>query len=144
MIRSSRVRRRARGDRGAFAVELAVLAPVMLALFVLIWQAGEVVHAQNEVQSAARDLARYITSQSYDPSSTQTPPLPAEVSNYDCVTPTPQLTADPSSNPNAPTTSTVRVVLNCKVHLFGGITKTITAQALDRTDPYRSILGPTS
>ncbi|WP_331736078.1 TadE family protein [Streptomyces sp. NBC_00057] len=54
-------RRRTRGpyrDRGSYAVETAVLAPVMIALLLLMVAFGRVIDADGAVDSAARAAAR--------------------------------------------------------------------------------------
>jgi Flp pilus assembly protein TadG len=55
-----RVRRRAgpRADEGSAALELVVLAPVLLVLLALIIAAGRTSIAQSSVDAAARDAAR--------------------------------------------------------------------------------------
>ena len=56
----SRAARRGRGlpDQGSAALELAILAPVLLALVALVIAAGRVSVAQNSLAAAARDAAR--------------------------------------------------------------------------------------
>ncbi|MFD5065041.1 TadE family protein [Streptomyces sp. NPDC058394] len=53
--RAARVLRR---DRGSYAVETAVLAPVMIALLLLMVAFGRVIDADGAVDSAARAAAR--------------------------------------------------------------------------------------
>jgi hypothetical protein len=50
--------RRARGDTGSAALELVILAPVLLALLCLVIAAGRISIAQGSVDAAARDAAR--------------------------------------------------------------------------------------
>ncbi|MGH9030546.1 MAG: TadE/TadG family type IV pilus assembly protein [Acidimicrobiia bacterium] len=50
--------RNARDDRGAVAVEVAVLAPALVALMLLVVFAGRVSHADGEVRRAASEAAR--------------------------------------------------------------------------------------
>src|SRR3954464_6847345 len=45
-------------DRGSFAVELAVIAPVLIALLWVLISAGRLVQTASRVESAARDAAR--------------------------------------------------------------------------------------
>jgi Flp pilus assembly protein TadG len=52
------VRTRRRTDRGSAAVEVALVAPVFMALLMVVIYAGRVSQAQNEVQSAAAAAAR--------------------------------------------------------------------------------------
>jgi Flp pilus assembly protein TadG len=53
-----RDRELARADAGSAALELVVLAPVLLALIALVIAAGRVSIAQSSVDAAARDAAR--------------------------------------------------------------------------------------
>lgn len=46
------------GERGTVAVEVAVLAPALVALLLLVVYAGRVTHANGEVQRAATQAAR--------------------------------------------------------------------------------------
>jgi Flp pilus assembly protein TadG len=50
--------RRPRGDAGSAALELVVLAPVLLVLLALVIAAGRTSIAQSSVDAAARDAAR--------------------------------------------------------------------------------------
>ncbi|MFF4748143.1 TadE/TadG family type IV pilus assembly protein [Streptomyces sp. NPDC001268] len=56
--RGCRRLRAARGDRGSYALETAVLAPVMIGLLLLLVAFGRVVDADGTVDSAARAAAR--------------------------------------------------------------------------------------
>ncbi len=49
---------RARGDRGSVAVEVAVVAPALIALLMLVLVAGRATQASGDVQSAATAAAR--------------------------------------------------------------------------------------
>jgi Flp pilus assembly protein TadG len=49
---------RRRGDRGSVSLELAILAPVLLGMLVIIVAAGRVHLAHNVVDAAARNAAR--------------------------------------------------------------------------------------
>ncbi|MFD9630302.1 TadE family protein, partial [Streptomyces violascens] len=53
-----RAGRTARDDRGSYSVETAVLAPVIIALLLLMIAFGRVVDADGAVDSAARAAAR--------------------------------------------------------------------------------------
>jgi Flp pilus assembly protein TadG len=55
---TARIRRRRRGEDGNAALELVILAPVMLALLGLVIAAGRTSIAQGSVDAAARDAAR--------------------------------------------------------------------------------------
>ncbi|MFD4723019.1 TadE/TadG family type IV pilus assembly protein [Streptomyces sp. NPDC058423] len=56
--RGCRRLRAARGDRGSYALETAMLAPVMIGLLLLLVAFGRVVDADGTVDSAARAAAR--------------------------------------------------------------------------------------
>lgn len=47
-----------RADRGTMTMELAILAPLLIAFFLLMVGVGRVVEAQGQVDGAARDAAR--------------------------------------------------------------------------------------
>ncbi|HEU5156341.1 MAG TPA: TadE/TadG family type IV pilus assembly protein [Streptosporangiaceae bacterium] len=49
---------RAGRDRGTMALELAIMAPVLVAFMVLMVGVGRIVNAQSQVDSAARDAVR--------------------------------------------------------------------------------------
>jgi Flp pilus assembly protein TadG len=57
----TRWRRWPRGERGSFAVELAILAPVLIAFIVMVIDGGRLTWAKSRVQGAARDAARAVT-----------------------------------------------------------------------------------
>ena len=54
-------RRRAGGQRGSLSVELAVVAPGLVLLLLLVGAGGRVVEAQQHIDGAARDAARAAT-----------------------------------------------------------------------------------
>ena len=47
-----------RGQRGSMAVEIVILAPVMLAFIMLVVAAGRLVAVKGDLEAAARDAAR--------------------------------------------------------------------------------------
>lgn len=55
---TARSRRRRQGEDGNAALELVILAPVLLALLGLVIAAGRTSIAQGSVDAAARDAAR--------------------------------------------------------------------------------------
>lgn len=59
-MRPERHPRWRRGERGASAVEIAVLMPVFLTLIFMLVQAGLYYHAQNITQAVAQHTARTI------------------------------------------------------------------------------------
>lgn len=50
--------RSARGQRGSMAVEIVILAPVMLAFMMLVVAAGRLVAVKGDLEAASRDAAR--------------------------------------------------------------------------------------
>lgn len=58
-------RRRVRGDRGAATVELALVAPVLVALMFLVVFAGRVADADAAVRRAASEAARAASLRQY-------------------------------------------------------------------------------
>lgn len=55
------MRRRTGGDRGSFALELAVTAPALLLVVAFVISVGRVTEGRAQVQGAARDAARAAT-----------------------------------------------------------------------------------
>jgi Flp pilus assembly protein TadG len=55
------VARRSGGDRGSFALELAVVAPALLLIIAFVVSVGRVTEARAKVQGAARDVVRAST-----------------------------------------------------------------------------------
>lgn len=53
--------RRSGGDRGSFALELAVVAPALLLVIAFVISVGRVTEARAKVQGAARDVVRAST-----------------------------------------------------------------------------------
>lgn len=53
--------RRSGGDRGSFALELAVVAPALLLIIAFVVSVGRVTEARAKVQGAARDVVRAST-----------------------------------------------------------------------------------
>ena len=57
-IRRNRLPARRRRERGALALELAILAPVLLVLFMFLLACGRYFQTSSLLESAARDGAR--------------------------------------------------------------------------------------
>lgn len=55
---AERVARRRRGERGSMAVEIVILAPVMMLFVLLIVMFGRYVAVRGDIDAAARDAAR--------------------------------------------------------------------------------------
>lgn len=54
----TRLRGRRRGERGSMAVEMVLLAPVLMGFVMLIVAFGRYVSVQGDIEAAARDAAR--------------------------------------------------------------------------------------
>ncbi|HVX43780.1 MAG TPA: TadE/TadG family type IV pilus assembly protein [Mycobacteriales bacterium] len=128
-----------RDDRGSFALELAVLAPVILALFVFIWEAGQVVTAENRLQSATREIAREMTANGLTDVDSSAAQFILKQAGYDdCDVRATQSGAGVTATGAVDRYQTVH--LDCRISLLAGVTKTISASATSRQDPFRS--GP--
>jgi len=112
--------RSARSDRGNAALELVILAPILLALLSLVIAAGRTTVAQGSVDAAARDAARQA-SIALTPAAAQTAGLASaraalRQDGLDCspdvVIDTGQFTSVPVGRPAA-----VTAVVSCAVPL---------------------------
>jgi Flp pilus assembly protein TadG len=54
----SRARARFRGERGTMALEMVILAPILLILFMFLLACGRYFQTSSQLESAARDAAR--------------------------------------------------------------------------------------
>lgn len=127
-------------DRGSFSVELAILAPVIILLFAIVYTMGQLVSAQNRVQNAAQDSARAATASGNEADFAGVASKAAgnALQGWDC-TPTTNVPAAPPAGTLDNRLITVDV--SCQVHTMIGVTHTITAHAASPVDPYRSALG---
>lgn len=133
--------RRLPGDRGSFALELAILAPFVIALFMVVYGMGSLVSAQSRVQNAARDAARAATASGDEASFGQVARSAAAASlpgNWNC-TPTPKVPPAPPAGQLD--RRLIYVEVTCHVPTVLGVSKTIDADASSPVDPYRSELG---
>ncbi|QCX28294.1 TadE/TadG family type IV pilus assembly protein [Nocardioides jishulii] len=126
-------------ERGSMAVELVILAPILMMFVMLIVLFGRFVTVQGDIDGAARDAARAASLQ---PSRAE-----AVVAAKDVVDKSldAQTTCDPPSmSPTFQAGATLVVRLRCKVSYQGlgllGVSghKVIEAESAVPLDPYRS------
>lgn len=134
-------------ERGSLSIELAILAPAILAMLVLIIAAGRVGGAHSSVESAANNAAR-AASISRTTGAAHDAALTAARTTLDgkgMSCPTPGITIDTSGVTSpAGQMGLVTVSVTCTVPLsdlagvpgLGG-SRTITAQATSVVDTYR-------
>lgn len=130
---------RVRSERGSMAVELVILAPLLMAFVMLIVLVGRFVTVQGDIDAAARDAARAASLQVSRPA--------AVVAAKDVVSKSldDQTTCDPPTmSPTFEAGATLVVRLRCKVSYQGlgllGVRghKVIEAESTVPLDPYRS------
>jgi Flp pilus assembly protein TadG len=136
-----------RGERGSFAVELAILAPVILAFLVMVIDGGRLTWAGSRLQGAARDAARAVSinhnsGQQAFASAEQAMTDALANSGVDCDAPT--LTLDPDPRTTAiGNDDTVSATVTCDVQfvMVGSHTLSRTQQSV--VDRYRQVTtGP--
>lgn len=135
------------GERGSFAVELAVLAPVLIAFVVMIIDGGRLTWAKSRLQGAARDAARAVTINhnsgqgAYD-SANQAMTDALDNSGVNCGAPTLTLVPDPRTQAiGNGQTVTATVTCNVQFVMFGN--QTITRSQQSVVDQYRQVTtGP--
>jgi Flp pilus assembly protein TadG len=136
-----------RADRGSAALELVVLAPILLSLLALVIAAGRTTVAQAAVDAAARDAARQA-SIALSPAAAQAAGLASASAalrqdGLDC---TPSVVIDTSQFASIPagTPAEVSAVVSCAVPLANlalpGLpgTARLTASFVSPLDVYRS------
>lgn len=141
----------ARTDRGSISIELAILAPAILALLVLIVAAGRVSGAHAPIDSAANNAAR-AASIARTPGEAHSAAMQAATSTLSgqgksC--PSPSVTID-TSGIGAPAgqVGVVRVSVTCTATLSDLVglplpgSRTTTAEATSVVDAYRSRSTP--
>lgn len=132
--RLAAVRGLLRADRGASAVELAILAPALLVLTVIVIQFALWFQARQAALAAAQEGARDARVLSVNPAAD--PGWPQQVTDdalhyYNGLGTRilQNVTAAPFANPQAGTAGvTVSGKLNSLLNMFGGITVTVTVQ----------------
>jgi Flp pilus assembly protein TadG len=139
--------RRLAGERGSFAVELAVLAPVLLAFVLVIVDGGRLTWARSRLQGAARDAARTVTINhnsgpaAFD-SAYQAVLGSLAGSGVNCADPALELVPDPRVVPIG-SGATVTATVTCQVRfvLFG--TERVSRSQQSVVDRYRQVTtGP--
>ena len=132
--RLAAVRRLLRGDRGASAVELAILAPALLVLTMIVIQFALWFQARQAALAAAQEGARDARVLSVDAAAD--PGWSQQVTDdtlhyYDGLGTKilNNVTASPFANPQQGTAGvTVSGTLNSLLDMFGGITVTVTVE----------------
>lgn len=147
-IRRNRLpaRRRLRRERGALALELAILAPVLLVLFMFLLACGRYFQTSSLLESAARDGAR-AASQSRSLSEAQVRVDDAVTSTMSQAVKSCQESASGSITtaftPGTPLSVEVTCTINYRdLGLLGlGGDTTITKRFTSSLDPYRGVRG---
>lgn len=130
-------------DRGSFAIELAVLAPVFILLIAVIISAGQIVTARSEAQNAARDAARAATITVENPADPQSYAVAAEqalsaaLAGASLNCPEQQISPDVQVVPDQPLAGEIRVTLRCNIDTATGYTQSVNVSAASPVDPYR-------
>ncbi|MGV9268101.1 TadE family protein [Kitasatospora sp. NPDC003701] len=109
-----------RGDRGSVSLELAILAPVLIAMLLLVIAAGRIHIADNTVEAAARNAARAASLERDGAAAKAAGTRVAQQTFQDQGLHCDQLKVDvPDAGFRAPlgTPSTVRVSVSCTVAL---------------------------
>jgi len=140
------VRRRAglaRGERGSFAVELAVLAPVILAFLVMVIDGGRLTWAGSRLQGAARDAARAVSINHNSGQAAYNAALQAmnealANSGVDCGAPTLTLNPDPRTAAIG-NDQTVAATVTCDVQFIMVGSRTLSRTQQSVVDRYRQV-----
>lgn len=149
-LRQLRRQAQAAGERGGLSIELAILAPALLALIGLIIVAGRTGGAHTNIDAAANNAAR-AASISRTPAEAHTNAMSAArttLADRGMACPTPGITID-TTGVSSPVgqVGVVQVSITCTVQLadlglpFGG-TRTVTADATSVVDAYRQRSTP--
>jgi Flp pilus assembly protein TadG len=140
-------RRRAVGDLGSVAVELAVLAPAFIFLLLLVIYAGRVSAAETDVTRAASSAARAASLRQHPTDATRDAQTTAAENLAASGVPCAELTTDVDTGDFAPG-GTVTVTVTCHASMTDlsllGVpgTRTFTATSIEVIDRYRSTNTP--
>jgi Flp pilus assembly protein TadG len=134
---------RVRDDRGSVAVEVAVIAPALLFLMLLVVYAGKVAEADGNVERAASDAARAASLRQH-PSDASTDAQATAAANLaaagvPCLALTTTVDTD-EFRPGGTVTVTVRCEASMADVILLGVPgrRTFTATAVEVIDTYRS------
>ncbi|MGI9093616.1 MAG: TadE/TadG family type IV pilus assembly protein [Mycobacteriales bacterium] len=136
-----RRRHRPAGDRGAFALEFAIIAPFIALIIAVIISYGEVESSQSQIEDAARSSARMLTSQNVtDPGVAR---ALAQTALTDATSEDSNLTGCGVSNVvrvaiGANNAGAMQVTVRCSTSTMLGIDWTKSATATSPLDPYRA------
>ena len=134
-----------RDERGSVALELAILAPALLAVGLLVVAAGRVAHARDEVQTVAAQAARAASLQRTLTTAKSAAETEATAGLASEGTTCASMTVDVTGDFTAPlgTPGSVRVTVTCTAALadlaLPGLpgTKALTATGVAPLDAYR-------
>jgi len=131
MRTAATLRRRARGERGAAMVELAIVLPVLLLLVFGIIEMGRLYNAQVTLTHAAREGIRYYAIH-HDPVGAENTAIIAASSNFDTAPMNIALSPTPDCDPGLPTTMTITYPFSMRIPFIGENIVTITTQGVMR------------
>jgi Flp pilus assembly protein TadG len=135
--------RRTRTERGSIAVEVAVIAPALLFLMLLVVYAGKVSEADGNVERAAADAARAASLRQHPGDATTDAQDTAAANLVAAGVPCLTLTTSVDTNDFGPG-GTVAVTVHCEASMADvtllGVPgrRTFTATAVEVIDTYRS------
>jgi Flp pilus assembly protein TadG len=138
-------RRRAAGDEGSIALELAVIFPVLLTFLCLVVGAGWIVGSRSDVAGAAQAGARAAATARFpgDMNQLATQAANAALSGSDTCS-NPQVSVGGALVPGGEVSVTVTCVVDLgKLATFGlfGSSRTVSATAEATVDQYRVVAG---
>ncbi len=118
---------RARGQRGAVAVELALVLPILVMLLFGIVEFGRGYNAKVSLQGAVREGARVLALDSGDPVSTTVDAAPSLDAGLITIN-----TSGAPCTPGQPVSVTASYPFEYNIPLFGSATQTISATGVMR------------
>lgn len=133
---------RRHGERGSFAVEMAVLAPILILFLAVVIDAGRLTWANARLESAAQDAARAVsinhnTTQAARASAVTAAQAILASAGVTCVGgPRLTLTPDPAVQPITPG-DPVKATVSCRVQLVVLGSRQLTRSVVSRVDRYR-------
>jgi len=124
-------RRRAKGERGAAMVELAIVLPVLLLLVFGIIEMGRLYNAQVTLTHAAREGIRdYVIH--HDPDQAENTAIIAASSNFNTAPMIVSLDPAPDCDPGLPATMTITYPFSMRIPFIGENIVTITTEGVMR------------